>query len=75
MSKPVPSGSEIALRLFIGIAAITNRVGVTYEIYDSETKIYIWNDSQKIFASIGSSAEGIINVILENAGRKLPYKS
>ena len=66
-------GGAVALALFTGVWGSTNNTTVTMEIHDKETKKLLWNYNHKVSGSIGSSPASLVDNLMRNASKKMPY--
>jgi hypothetical protein len=73
LSKPMSEGGAIALGLLVGFWAPTNQTQVSMEFYDRNTKKLFWNYNHEASGSIGSSPSQLVDALMRNASRKMPY--
>ncbi len=73
MSKPMSEGGAIALSLLVGAYGATNEVTVSMSIHDGKAKKMIWNYDQKFSGSIGSSPASLVDRLMRQASKKMPY--
>jgi hypothetical protein len=73
LSKPISEGAAVAISILAGVDAPTNEARVTLEIHDKETKDMIWNYNHTLSGSIGTSSGNLVNALMRNASRKMPY--
>lgn len=74
MSKPMEIGTAIAVSILVGSAfASTNEVITTLKITDCKGEKMIWSYDQKYSGSIGSSPSRLVDALMKNASRKMPY--
>jgi hypothetical protein len=73
LSKPVSEGVAIVTAVLLGVGAPTNEVTVTMNIKDCTENKHIWNYSHKFSGSIGSSASRLVDGLMRNASKKMPY--
>lgn len=75
LTKPMSDGGAIALGLLVGVWGATNNTTVTLEIHDKEAKKLLWNYNHKLSGSIGSSPASLVDGLMRNASKKMPYYS
>jgi len=73
LSKPMSNGAALALGLLVGVWGSTNQTAVTLEIHDQQTQKMIWNFNHKVSGSVGSSPAMLVNNLMRNASKKMPY--
>jgi len=73
LSKPMSDGAAIALGLLVGAWGSTNEVRATLSISDCENKKLIWNYEHKLSGGLGSSPSRIVDQLMRQASRKMPY--
>jgi len=73
LSKPMSNGAAIALTLLVGAWGATNEVRATLSISDCENKKLIWNYEHKLSGGLGSSPSRIVDQLMRQASRKMPY--
>mgnify|MGYP006294058143 CR=1 FL=1 len=73
LSKPMSDGAAIAVGLLVGAWGSTNEVRATLSINDCENKKLIWNYEHKLSGSVGSSTSRIVDQLMRQASRKMPY--
>ena len=73
MSKPMSDGAAVALALIIGAYGSTNEVHVSLSINDCENEKLIWNYDHKFSGSIGSSPARLVDGLMRDASKKMPY--
>lgn len=73
LSKPMSDGAAVALGLLIGAWGATNEVRATLSISDCENKKLIWNYEHKLSGGVGSSPSRIVDQLMRQASRKMPY--
>jgi len=66
-------GAAIALGLLVGAWGSTNEVRATLSISDCENKKLIWNYEHKLSGGLGSSPSRIVDQLMRQASRKMPY--
>jgi len=62
-----------ALTLFTGLVSSTNNTTVTLEIHDKETSKLLWNYNHKVSGGIGSSPAKLVDYLMKDASKKMPY--
>lgn len=73
LSKPMSEGGTIAMAIVFGWGATTNEVGTTVTIQDCSRNEMIWNYEHKYSGSIGSSPSRLVDALMQNASKKMPY--
>ena len=73
LSKPMSDGAAVALGLLVGFWGATNEVQVTLSISDCEKEKLIWNYEHTLSGGIGSSPARIVDQLMRQASRKMPY--
>lgn len=73
LSKPMSDGAAIALSLLVGAGGSTNEVRATLSISDCDNKKLIWNYEHKLSGGVGSSPSRIVDQLMRQASRKMPY--
>lgn len=73
LSKPMSEGGAIALAIVFGWGATTNEVGTSVTIQDCSRNEMIWNYEHKYSGSIGSSPSRLVDALMQNASKKMPY--
>jgi hypothetical protein len=73
LSKPMSDGAAVALGLLVGAWGSTNEVRATLSISDCENKKLIWNYEHKLSGGVGSSPSRIVDQLMRQASRKMPY--
>lgn len=73
MSKPMSTGGAIALGLLVGFYGATNQVAINMSLFDHTDHKMIWNYSHTFSGSIGSSPNSLVNGLMRQSSRKMPY--
>lgn len=73
LSKPMSEGGAVALGLLFGVWGSTNEVNVSLGIHDGKNKKLIWNYEHKYSGSVGSSPARLVDGLMRNASKKMPY--
>lgn len=73
LTKPMSEGSAVALGLLVGVWGSTNNTTVTLEIHDKETKKLLWNYNHKVSGNVGSTPAQLVDNLMRNASKKMPY--
>jgi len=73
LSKPMSTGVAIAAEVISGIAGTTNEVHASLSINDCSNKKLIWNYDHKFSGSIGSSPARLVDELMREASKKMPY--
>lgn len=73
MSKPMSQGAAIAVGVLFGAWGATNEVTVSLNIKDCANNKLIFNYDHKFSGSIGSSPANLVDGLMRNASKKMPY--
>lgn len=73
LSKPMSEGGAIALNILTGGYAATNEVRGSISIYDSKTDKMIWNYDHKYSGGVGSTPSTIVDALMKQCTKKMPY--
>lgn len=73
LSKPMSDGAAVAVALLVGAWGATNEVHVSLSISDCSNKKLIWNYDHKFSGSIGSSPARLVDGLMRQASKKMPY--
>ena len=73
LSKPMSEGGAVALGLLVGAWGSTNQVTVSLSIHDGKTKKMIWNYNHKYSGGVGSNSSTLVDGLMRNASKKMPY--
>lgn len=73
LTKPMSEGAAVALGLLTGVWGSTNQTTVTLDIHDAETQKMIWNYNHKVSGATFSSAAQLVDGLMRNASKKMPY--
>lgn len=73
LSKPMPQGVAIATSILTGYEGTTNRITATMNIYDNNAQKIIWNYGNEYSGSWRQSYSDVVNSLMRNASKKLPY--
>jgi hypothetical protein len=73
LSKPMSEGAAVAIGLLVGAWGATNEVRVSLSISDCQNKKLIWNYEHKLSGGVGSSPSRIVDQLMRQASRKMPY--
>lgn len=73
MSKPMSEGAAVALGVLVGVWGSTNEVTVTMSINDCSNNKQIWNYNHKYSGSVGSTPARMVDDLMRNASKKMPY--
>jgi len=72
-SKPMSDGAAVALGVLVGAWGATNQANITVNIHESDAGKLLWKYDYVANGSVGSSTEGMVNVLMRNASKKFPY--
>ena len=73
LSKPMSEGAAVAVGLLAGAWGATNEVRASLSINDCENKKLIWNYDHKLSGGVGSSPSRIVDQLMRDASKKMPY--
>ncbi|AFM02529.1 hypothetical protein Fleli_0017 [Bernardetia litoralis DSM 6794] len=73
LSKPMSDGAAIAMSVLVGFGGSTNEVRVSLNIRDCSTPKLIWNYDHKFSGGMGSSSSKLVDNLMKNASKKMPY--
>lgn len=72
-SKPMSDGAAVAVGLLVGAWGATNQANITVNIHESDAGKLLWKYDYVANGSVGSSTEGMVNMLMRNASKKFPY--
>ncbi|MCA8831435.1 hypothetical protein [Hymenobacter pini] len=72
-SKPMSDGAAVAVGLLVGAWGATNQANITVNIHEANDGKLLWKYDYVASGSVGSSTEGMVNVLMRNASKKFPY--
>lgn len=73
LSKPMSEGAAIVVAMFSGVWGSTNEVHASVSIHDGRASKLIFNYDHNFSGSVGSSASRMIDNLMKNASKKMPY--
>ena len=73
LSKPMSDGAAIAVGVLLGGTGRTNTVQAKLSINDCENHKLIWNYENKLSGGLGSTTSTIVDQLMRNASKKMPY--
>lgn len=73
LTKPMSEGAAVALGVVFGTWGTTNKVAVSLNISDCSSKKLIYNYDHNFSGGIGSSPATLVDEIMRNASKKMPY--
>jgi hypothetical protein len=73
LSKPISDGAAVAVALLLGAWGATNEVHVSISISDCNNKKLIWNYDHKFSGGMGSSPAILVDDLMRQASKKMPY--
>jgi hypothetical protein len=73
-SKPMSSGSAIAIGVLFGAWGNTNRVDITINLHDGNTSDLLWKYDHEASGSIGSSPEELAKSLMKGISKDFPYQ-
>lgn len=72
LSKPMSEGAAVVTTLLIGVGT-TNEVHASMNIHDCNQQKLIWNYDHKFSGGIGSSPSRLVDALMREASKKMPY--
>jgi hypothetical protein len=73
LSKPMSDGASVLEAFFVDSRSSTNEVHASLSISDYSSKKLIWNYDYNTSGSLGSSPSKLVDVLLREASKKMPY--
>jgi hypothetical protein len=73
LTKPMSEGAAIALTVLGAGGATTNEVRVSLNINDCSGNKLIWNYDHKYSGGVGSSPSRLVDALMRNASKRMPY--
>ncbi len=73
-SKPMSSGSAIALGVLFGAWGSTNRVDITINLHDGSNNVLLWKYDHQASGTIGSSPEELAKSLMNSISKQFPYR-
>jgi hypothetical protein len=73
-SKPMSSGSAIAIGILFGAWGNTNRVDITINLHDGKASDLLWKYDHEASGSIGSSPEELAKSLMKGISKDFPYQ-
>lgn len=73
-SKPMSSGSAIAVAVLFGAWGSTNRVDIGIALHNGTDSNLLWKYDHQASGSIGSSPESLAKVLMKGISKDFPYK-
>jgi hypothetical protein len=73
-TRPMSTGTAVALGLLVGVWGPTNKVDVTLNIHESQYGKLLWQYEHQASGSVGSSSEGLARSLMKGVSKKFPYK-
>lgn len=74
LRQPMSTGLAIALGVLFNIWTATNQSFAVMDIHDRKTGQVVWRYQRAASGSAGSSLPQLVNGLMRNASRKLPYR-
>jgi len=75
LSKPMSEGAAVAIGLLVGVWGSTNAATVAISIHDFKSNKMIWNFNHKLSGSAFSTPAQLVDGLMRQASRKMPYIS
>ncbi|MBC6606516.1 hypothetical protein H8B13_06780 [Hymenobacter sp. BT188] len=72
-TKPMSDGAALAVGVLVGAWGATNQANITVNIHESDAGKLLWKYDYVAAGSVGSSTEGMVNMLMRNASKKFPY--
>ncbi len=73
LTKPMSDGAAIAIGLLVGFWGATNEVSANLAIYHCGDGDLLWTYNRKYSGSVGSSTQRLVDRLMRDASRRLPY--
>lgn len=73
-SKPMSSGSAIAIGVLFGVWGNTNRVDIGISLHNGADSNLLWKYDHQASGSIGSSPESLAKDLMKGISKDFPYK-
>jgi hypothetical protein len=73
-SKPMSSGSAIAIGVLFGAWGNTNRVDISMGLHNGNDSSLLWKYDHQASGSIGSSSEALAKDLMKGISKDFPYK-
>lgn len=73
LSKPMSEGAAVAIGVVFGSWGSTNKVAVSLNIYDCNSKKLIYNYDNEYSGGVGSSPARLVDEMMRDASKKMPY--
>ncbi len=74
LSKPMSEGAAIAVGILFGAWGPTNEARISLSMQDCNAGKLIWNYEHRYSGGVGSSSADLIDGLMRNASRRMPYK-
>lgn len=72
LSKPMSEGAAVVTTILIGVGT-TNEVHASLSVNDCDQQKVIWNYDQKFSGGIGSTPTRLVEGLMREASKKMPY--
>ncbi|MCF8238328.1 MAG: hypothetical protein K9I85_09260 [Saprospiraceae bacterium] len=73
LTKPMSEGAALAIGVLVGVWGTTNETTVTMGLHDRASNTQIWNYNQTVSGSVGSSPARLVDNLMQQASRRMPY--
>lgn len=73
LSRPISEGAALAIGLLTNFWTRTNDVTMLAEIHDRQDRRVIWSYNRRVTGSVGSTPAQLVNNLMQNASRRMPY--
>lgn len=73
LSKPMSQGAAIAVAMVFGVGGATNEVNVNMSLKDCSDSKLLWNYDWRYQGGLLSSPEDLVEALMRNASKRIPY--
>ena len=73
LSKPMSNGAAVVEAFLVDSRSPTNEIHASLSISDYSSKKMIWNYDYKTSGSLGSSSSKLVDNLMREASKKMPY--
>ena len=73
IDKPTSQGAAVVVGVLFGVGLQTNKATAALSIKDCQSNSMIWNYDHKFSGGLGSSSEQLVDNLMRNASKRLPY--
>lgn len=75
LTKPMSTGAAIAMAVVVGFYGSTNEVTVSMSLKNCDDRSLLWKYDHKYSGGIGSSPARLVEGLMRDASKKMPYFS